>query len=113
MESDGAVYSSPLRSGRSLVGAQDAVVRVALSGGEASFAEQLARLVDGRLHDVPGGLVDILLEQGAAEVIGTEEQTHLSGSLALGEPGGLNVIHVVEVEPRGGEDAQVHRSPGV
>src|SRR5262245_47016625 len=70
--SDGGVYSRPLRSGRSLVGAQDAVVRVTLSGGEAGFADQLARLVDGRLHDVPGGLVDILLEQGAAEVIGTE-----------------------------------------
>src|SRR5262245_60983156 len=93
--SDGGVYPGPLGSRRRLVGAQDPVVGVALGGSEPGFTYELARLVDRGLDDVARGLVHVLLEQRAAEVVGAEEEADLPGALALREPRRLHVIHVV------------------
>src|SRR5262245_38637040 len=80
------------------VALQDLVLGRTLSGGEAGLADQRDDLVDAdRVHE-RRGLVHVLLEQGAAPVVGAEVQRNLAGPLALREPRGLDVGEVVEVE---------------
>jgi len=91
--------SSPPSPDRShLVRPENLVLGRPLGGREAGLADQRHDLVHGDRVDVRGGLVDVLLEQRAAPVVGAEVQRDLARRLALGEPRGLHVREVVEVE---------------
>src|SRR5436189_153190 len=71
------------------------------------LADQGRDLLDGDRVDVVGRLVDVLLEERAAPVVGAEVERDLARRLALGEPRGLDVRDVVEVETRGREHPQI------
>src|SRR5439155_26643737 len=85
--------------------AHDLVERGPLRGREARLAHQRLQLGDRGLVHVPGGQVHVLLVERAAEVVGAEVERDLAGLLALAEPRRLDVVDVVEVEPRGREHA--------
>src|SRR6266581_2913975 len=79
----------------------------ALDGGEARLTDQRDDLVYGRLVDVVRGGVDVLLEERAPEVVRPPVERDLSRPLALGEPRGLHVRKIVEVETGGGEHPEI------
>ena len=54
-----------------------------------------------------GGGDDVLLEHHRAEVVSAHVQGELAGGLAGGQPGALQVLDVVEVQPGDGDQAQV------
>ena len=64
-----------------------------------------ARLTDEGLDLVNGGAIvearllhHVFVEEGAAEVVSTEVQGYLARLLTFGEPGGLYVLNVVQIE---------------
>src|SRR5213078_1443846 len=81
-----------------LVRLEDLVLGGALGGGEAGLADERDDLLDRGGVYIVGRLVDVLLEERAAPVVGAEMQRDLTGRLAFREPGRLHVREIIEVE---------------
>src|SRR5439155_1762279 len=86
---------------------EDLVGRGPLGGREPGLADQGRDLLDGDRVDVVGRLVNVLLEERAPPIVGAEVECDLPRLFALGEPRGLDVEEVVEVEARAPEDPQI------
>ena len=77
------------------------VVGVALRRREARLADQRLDLGERRPGDVPGGQVDVLLEQRAAEVVGAEVERDLGFTLlsaATAYPPGVPLVEAATTQ---------------
>src|SRR5579863_9065813 len=71
---------------------------VALGGDEAGVGDDAAEFgFVGAVADA-SGVHDIFFDQNAADVVGAELQADLANLDAGGEPAGLDVVNVVEIQ---------------
>src|SRR5262245_51966689 len=96
--------------GHGRVSGDEVVESVPLSGDVAGGPDQALELRAGRAAVRPGGLHHVLLDHGAAHVVGSELERDLADFLALGDPRGLDVRHVVEEQAADRLGAQVLRA---
>src|SRR5438552_15109571 len=75
-----------------------AVERVPLDGGLAHRLDQAHELVGRGPVRRTGGGDDVLLDHHRTEVVGAEVERDLADLHSLGDPGGLDVVDVVEVD---------------
>src|SRR6266568_7008903 len=75
-----------------------AIERIALDRTEPRVGDQAAELLLGRGIGYPGGAHHVLLDQDAAHVVAAEAQSDLADFMARGEPGGLHVQDVVQID---------------
>jgi len=85
-------------AGAASVQEESAIQRVPLPWDEAGVADDAAELFFGGAVVGAGGGDDVLLDHDAAHVVAAETETELAGLEALGHPGRLDVVDVVEVE---------------
>src|SRR5438445_835756 len=87
--------------------AEDVVMHVAAPGGKAGVLD-VAHDLDF-VHAVAraGGADDILLDHHAAHVVRAVREAQLADLAALGHPGGLQVVEIVEDDPRERERAEI------
>ena len=74
-----------------------------LSRAEARLTDERLDLLDRRLVDKSRAGVHILFEKRPSKIIGSPMERDLPGFFALGEPRGLYVLEVVEIETRRGQ----------
>src|SRR5258705_5658652 len=84
-----------------------AVKGVALGGDEAGVRDDAAEFVFVGAIFHAGGEDYVFFDQDAADVIGAELQSDLTDFDSGGEPAGLDVIDVVEIEAADGERFQI------
>src|SRR3990172_12380909 len=92
---------------------EDLVGGRALGGAEAGFPNEDLDLVRRGLIHEARRRVHVLLEERPPEVVRAPMKSDLTGLFALGEPRSLDMVEVVEVEPRCPEHPQVVVGTGV
>src|SRR3984893_1398645 len=86
------------RGPRSIPDLDLAVERVALDGCLAEGLDQMDELLGRGAMSRPCGRDDVLLDHHRAHVVGTEPERDLADLHPLGDPGGLDVWDVVEID---------------
>src|SRR5919108_308439 len=104
----GAELAAPSAARSGVVGADDAVERVALDGDAAGGADKTHELILGHLlgGGGTGHVVDALLHDRAVEVVDAELEQQPGGVDPEHDPVRLEVRDVVEQQAADGEDAR-------
>ena len=84
-----------------------AVEGVALAGLEACVADDAAKFFFCGAVRGAGGFDDVFFEHDGAYVVAAEAEAELEDLKALGDPAGLDILDVVEIEAGDGEDFEV------
>src|SRR5467141_2451971 len=96
-----------------LVDLENLIERRSLRRNETGLANQVDDFLGiCFVHEVCSS-VNIFLEQRAPEVVRAEVEGNLSRLLALGEPRSLNVVEVIEVDPRYRQNLQIAYRRGI
>ena len=79
----------------------------ALGGDKPRLQDEGLDLFNSGAVVEPRLLHHVLVKEGSAKVVAAEVERHLPRLLALGEPGGLDMLNIVQIEARQGYHAQI------